>query len=141
MGEPLRPDGVIGAEGERRPDPRTRVREAVLLLPNLIKLLARLIRDPRVPVRSKALAGAALAYVASPLDVVPDLIPLLGQSDDLFVAILAVHHLVRTAGEDVVVEHWDGGADVLEFVNSLIDVAARLVPVRVRWTFNRFMGR
>lgn len=141
MAEPLRPDEVIGPEGRRWPDTRSKVKEAALALPNLVKLLARLIRDPRVPGRSKALAGAALAYIASPIDVVPDLIPVLGKSDDVFVAIFAVHHLVRTAGEDVVVEHWDGGADVLEFVNSLIDVAAGFIPARVRWTLNRLVGR
>ena len=141
MVDPLRPDEVIGPEGKRWPDTRTRVKEAALALPNLVKLMARLIRDPRVPARSKALAGAALAYIASPIDVVPDLIPVLGKSDDVFIAIFAVHHLVRTAGEDVVVEHWDGAADVLEFVNGLIDVAAGFVPARVRWTLNRLIGR
>jgi uncharacterized membrane protein YkvA (DUF1232 family) len=139
--EPLRPDEVIGPEGRRWPDTRSRVKEAALALPNLVKLLGRLMRDPRVPTRSKALAGAALAYVASPIDLVPDLIPVLGRSDDVFVAIFALHHLIRTAGEDVVVEHWDGTRDVLEFVGGLIDVAADFVPVRVRWTLNRLLGR
>ena len=141
MVEPLRPDEVIGPEGRRWPDTRGKVKEAALALPNLVKLLSRLMRDPRVSARSKAMAAAALAYVASPVDLVPDLIPVLGKSDDVFVAIFAVHHLVRTSGEEVVVEHWDGNRDVLEFVNSLIDVAARFVPVRVRWTLNRLLGR
>lgn len=141
MDEPIRPDEVIGPEGRRWPDTRSRVKEAVLALPNLVKMLGRLMRDPRVPARSKAMAGAALAYVASPIDLVPDLIPVLGKSDDVFVAIFPLHHLIRTAGEEVVVEHWDGTADVLEFVSSLIDVAARFVPVRVRWTLNRVLGR
>lgn len=141
MDEPLRPDAVIGPEGHRWPDTRSRVKEAALALPNLVKLLGRLVRDPRVPARSKVLAGAALAYVASPVDLVPDVIPVLGRSDDVFVAIFAVHHLIRTAGEDIVVEHWDGTLDVLEFVNSMIDTAAGFVPVRVRWTLNRLLGR
>jgi len=139
--DPLQPDEVIGPEGRRWPDTRNRVKEAALALPNLAKLLGRLMRDPRVPARSKALAAAALAYVASPVDLVPDLIPVLGRTDDVFVAIFAVHHLIRTAGEEVVVEHWDGARDVLEIVDSLIDMAARLVPVRVRWTLDRLLGR
>lgn len=141
VAEPLRPDAVIGPGGRRWPDTRNRVKEVALALPNLVKLLGRLIRDPRVPARSKALAAAALAYVASPIDLVPDLIPVLGKSDDVFVAIFALHHLIRTAGEDVVVEHWDGTLDVLEFVNNLFDVAVRFVPLRVRWTLNRLLGR
>ena len=141
MGEALRPDEVIGPEGRRWPDTRTRLREAALVLPNLLKLLGRLMRDPRVPARSKALAGAALAYMASPVDLIPDLIPVAGKSDDLFIAVFAVHHLIRTAGEDVVIEHWDGSPDVLETVNSLIDLAAGLVPLRVRWALDRILGR
>jgi len=141
VADPLRPDAVIGPEGHRWPDTRNRVKEAALALPNLVKLLGRLIRDPRVPTGSKALAGAALAYVASPIDFVPDVIPVLGRSDDVFVAIFALHHLIKTAGEDVVVEHWDGTLDVLEFVNNLFEVAVRFVPVRVKWTLNRLVGR
>ncbi len=98
-------------------------------------------RDPRVPARSKAFAGAALVYVASPVDILPDVIPLLGKTDDVLVAVFAVHHLIRTAGEEVVVEHWDGSRDVLEIVDSLIDFAAQLIPARVRWTLTRILGR
>jgi uncharacterized membrane protein YkvA (DUF1232 family) len=142
MAEPLRPDAVIGPEGRRQPDIRNRLKEAALALPNLVKLLGRLIRDPRVPARSKASAVAALAYIAAPIDLVPDLIPVLGKSDDVFVAIFVLHHLIRTAGEDVVVEHWDGTIDVLDFINNSFDLAIRFVPLplRVRWTLNRLLG-
>lgn len=141
MGETLRPDEIIGPEGRHWPATRDRLKEAVLALPNLLKLLGRLMRDPRVPTRSKAFAGMALAYVASPVDVIPDFVPLLGQTDDVMVAIFAVHHLIRTAGEDVVVEHWDGPLDVLEVVDTLISFAAQLIPARVRWTLNRVLGK
>lgn len=140
MGEPLRPDEIIGPEGRRWPAARDRLKEGVLALPNLLKLLGRLMRDPRVPARSKAFAGMALAYVASPVDVIPDFVPLLGQADDVMIAVFALHHLIRTAGEEVVVEHWDGPLDVLDVVDTLIGVAANLVPARVRWALNRVLG-
>ncbi len=141
MAEPLRPDEVLAPGGQRWPDTRSRLKEAALTFPNLVKLLGRLMRDPRVPARSKALAGAALAYVASPVDLVPDVLPVIGRSDDVFVAIFAVHHLIRTAGEEVVVEHWDGSRDLLDIINGLIDVAVGLVPARLRWTLARLAGR
>ena len=139
MGEPLRPDDVIGPDGRRRP--AARMREAVLLVPHLVRLLGRLMRDPRVPARSRAFAGAALVYVVSPLDLLPDVIPVLGAADDVMVAVFAVHHLIRTAGEDVVVEHWDGSRDLLEIVDGLIGFAAQLVPARLRWTLTRILGK
>lgn len=139
--QPLRPDEVIGPDGQRWPALRSRLKEAALVLPHFVKLLGRLMRDPRVPPRSKAFAGAALVYVASPVDLLPDVIPVLGSADDLIVAVFAVHHLLRTAGEEVVVEHWDGSRDVLEIVDSLIGFAAQLIPARTRWFLTRILGR
>ncbi len=141
MGEALRPDEVIDPDGRRWPALRSRLKEAALVVPHFAKLLGRLMRDPRVPARSKAFAGAALLYVASPVDVLPDVIPLLGASDDVMVAVFAVHHLIRTAGEEVVLEHWDGSPDLLEIVDSLIGFAAQLIPARIRWTLTRVLGR
>jgi uncharacterized membrane protein YkvA (DUF1232 family) len=90
---------------------RSLAREAVALLPDLGRLLRALVRDPRVPVRAKIVAGAAAAYVASPVDLLPDVLPTVGGLDDLVVVILAVRHLVGTAGYDLVRELWTGTQD------------------------------
>ncbi|MGB5657421.1 MAG: hypothetical protein WBN35_12525, partial [Acidimicrobiia bacterium] len=52
-----------------RREPKEIAREAILLIPNVVKLLARIVRDPRVPVRRKTFAAAALVYVVSPIDL------------------------------------------------------------------------
>jgi uncharacterized membrane protein YkvA (DUF1232 family) len=90
---------------------RSLAREAVALLPDLGRLLRALVRDPRVSVRAKIVAGAAAAYVASPVDLLPDVLPTVGGLDDLVVVILAVRHLVGTAGYDLVRELWTGTQD------------------------------
>jgi uncharacterized membrane protein YkvA (DUF1232 family) len=90
---------------------RSWAREAVALLPDLGRLLRALVRDPRVPLRAKVVAGAAAAYVAWPLDVVPDLLGVAGGIDDLVVVVVAVRHLVATAGYDLVRELWTGTDD------------------------------
>ncbi len=113
------------------------LREAALALPNLIKLLGRLMRDPRVPGRSKALVGLTLGYLLSPVDLLPDAIPVLGQADDLLLAAFAVSHLLRSAGEEVVLEHWDGSRDLLEVIHGTLDLGADLLPRPVR----RLVGR
>jgi uncharacterized membrane protein YkvA (DUF1232 family) len=137
MSETLHPDEII-APG-RTADARRWFKEAALALPRMAKLIGRLIRDPRVPARSKAFAIAAAGYLLSPVDLVPDFIPVLGQADDVLVAVLALHRLIRSAGEEVVLEHWDGPQDVLEIVEHVVDVAAGLVPARLSWLARRFV--
>jgi uncharacterized membrane protein YkvA (DUF1232 family) len=132
MSETIRPDEVIPPQGGAMLQVRELARDMVRLLPNVVKLLTRLIRDPRVPRRSKLLVGALLAYLASPVDLVPDFIPGLGLADDLLLVVYAVNHLVEKAGEEVVLEHWDGPADLLEMVRTVLDSVGQLVPTTLR---------
>jgi uncharacterized membrane protein YkvA (DUF1232 family) len=87
---------------------RTAARELATLLPNLVRLFRGLLRDARVPLGSKLLLGAAIAWFVSPIDLVPEFIPVLGPLDDAVVAALVLRHVVRKAGRDVVAEHWAG---------------------------------
>lgn len=93
---------------------RTAAREVATLLPNLLKLFKGLVRDPRVPRRSKFLLILGAAWVASPIDLIPEFIPVLGPLDDAVVAALILRHLLRTAGREVVAEHWHGDPATLE---------------------------
>ncbi|MEP6694138.1 MAG: DUF1232 domain-containing protein [Chloroflexota bacterium] len=89
------------------------VRELALLLPNLARLFHGLMRDPRVPTSSKILVGIGLAWFASPIDLIPEFIPVIGPLDDAVVGALILRHVVRTAGQGVVAEHWHGDRRVL----------------------------
>lgn len=100
-------DAPVAAEGGPAV-PRALWREAVGLLPDLGRLLRALVRDPRTPRRAKVLAGLAAGYVASPIDVLPDVVPGVGGIDDLLVVLWAVRRLVATAGYDLVRELWTG---------------------------------
>ena len=92
----------------------TAAREVATLLPNLIRLFKGLIRDPRVPRRSKALLFLGAAWIASPIDLIPEFIPVLGPLDDAVVAALILRHLIRSSGREVVAEHWRGDPATLE---------------------------
>lgn len=140
MTDPLRPDEVISPGGGASLQIRRFARDAALVLPNLIKLLSRLIKDPRVPRRSKLVVGAAMAYLASPIDLIPELIPVVGLADDMLIVALALNHLISVAGEEVVLEHWDGPRDLLDLVRSVLDVASDLVPAKVRRLFRGLSG-
>jgi uncharacterized membrane protein YkvA (DUF1232 family) len=92
------------------------------MLPDLGRLLRSLARDPRVPWHAKAIAASAAIYVASPVDLLPDVIPGVGGVDDLLAVLVAVRRLVAAAGYDVVREHWTGTDDAFGLVIVLAGV-------------------
>jgi uncharacterized membrane protein YkvA (DUF1232 family) len=110
--------------------------EYALLLPRLGKLLARLVRDPRVPARNKATLLLATAYVVSPIDLIPDFVPGLGQLDDLVVAALALNQMLNDVPEEVVRENWDGEQDVLEVIREVLRQSTSYVPGPVKKLFS-----
>lgn len=140
MKDPRRPDEVIPPESGTSIQLRKLAVDSAMLIPNLIKLLGRLVRDSRVPRRSKIIVGAALAYVASPVDLVPEFIPVAGVLDDVLLLAFSVNHLVTVAGEEVVLEHWDGPRDLLDLIRSILDVASDFVPARIRRLILRLSG-
>ncbi|UCC73307.1 MAG: DUF1232 domain-containing protein [Gemmatimonadota bacterium] len=113
---------------------RARIRDLVAGIPRFLLLLARLIRDPRVSGADKGLLAAAVAYTLTPIDLIPDFLPIIGQLDDLFFLALAIDRLITRAGAELVLAHWDGPEDVLvDLCGSLEDLARRLpAPVRNR---------
>ncbi len=89
-------------------------RELALLLPNLIRLFGGLLRDPRVPLRAKIVLGVASVWLASPIDLIPEFIPILGSLDDAVVAALALRFVLATTDAAIVREHWRGDPATLE---------------------------
>lgn len=77
-------------------------------IPDCVVLFRRLLGDERVPRRSKLLLVALIAYLAMPLDVIPDFIPVVGQLDDAIVVGLTLRSVLRAGGPDLVCEHWPG---------------------------------
>lgn len=88
-------------------------REAAMFIPNLVGLFRGLLADPRVPWHAKALLAVALAYVAWPIDLIPEFIPIAGPLDDAIVAGLALAYVLRVAGSAVILEHWRGDPAVI----------------------------
>lgn len=112
----------------------------VRALPHLAKLVARLSRDPRVPVRARRLAGALAVYAALPIDLAPDWIPLVGLADDLLALAVAVTVLVDSSPPDVVAEHWDGTPETLGRVLVGAALVMDFMPARMRWVIRRLVG-
>ena len=88
-------------------------------IPDCLVLAKRLLSDPRVPRRRKLLVGLLVAYLAMPLDLVPDFIPVAGQLDDAILVALVLRAVLRSGGEELLDEHWGGPARSRELVRRL----------------------
>ena len=109
-----------------------RLRSFIMFLPNMVMLMGRLLKDARVPMAEKALFAAAIVYVISPLDLIPDLFPFIGQVDDLYVVALVLLRLVSRSDESVVRQHWSGGGDVIALADSIANIAPKFLPPRIQ---------
>jgi uncharacterized membrane protein YkvA (DUF1232 family) len=98
---------------------RAEARALAGFVPDCARLFKRLAGDPRVPRRNKLALALAAGYLAMPIDLVPDFIPVAGQLDDAIVVALVLRALVRRAGPDVVSQHWPGPRSSLAVVLRL----------------------
>jgi uncharacterized membrane protein YkvA (DUF1232 family) len=100
-------------------------RELALLVPNLIRLFGGLLRDPRVPLPAKIVLAVASLWLASPIDLIPEFIPIVGSLDDAIVGALALRFVLRTTEGTVVREHWHGDPATLERLLRLVSWGGR----------------
>jgi uncharacterized membrane protein YkvA (DUF1232 family) len=102
-----------------KPDGLT-VRSALRLLPDLVRLVRRLAGDRTLPRGVRVRLWLLLAYLLSPVDLVPDVVPVLGYADDVVVVALALRSVARRAGSEALVRHWPGDRAALDVVLSLV---------------------
>lgn len=92
---------------------------AVRLLPDVLRLVARLARDPRVPRSARVRLWLLLGYLALPFDLVPDFIPVLGYADDAILVSWVLRSVIRATGPELVSELWPGTPEGLVVVRRL----------------------
>jgi len=110
---------------------KSRMKNLLLFLPNMVILCAKLMVDSRVPRTERALFAGAVIYAIIPFDFIPDMIPFVGQIDDLFLIAMTVLRLIDRTDDLVVREHWRGGGDIIALAESAATVAPLLIPRRV----------
>jgi uncharacterized membrane protein YkvA (DUF1232 family) len=99
----------------RHPETVT-MKDALRLLPDLLRLIRRLAADPTVAVGIRVRLVLLLAYLLSPIDLVPDFIPVIGYADDAVIVALVLRSVIKRAGADAIRRHWPGspaGLDVI----------------------------
>ena len=133
--------GVGGSAARARPSseaPRTGAKRTVVYymkqLPAYLRLLGGLLMDRRVNAVDKLMVAGAIAYIAMPLDLIPDFVPFLGEVDDVFILVMALQRLVANAGRNVLLAHWTGALDDLADLNlrEALAAAAFFLPRGIR---------
>lgn len=100
------------------------VKDALRLLPDIVRLIKRLTSDPAVPRGVRVLLGLLLAYLAMPIDLVPDFIPIIGYADDAMIVAIALRSVTRRAGPVALEKHWPGTPEGLAAIRRLSGISA-----------------
>lgn len=125
-------DPGSGGEPPRRRSSLGAIKEFVLGLPRFMGLLYGLMRDPRVSALDRALFGATFVYLFTPVDVIPDWIPVLGQVDDVILVLVTLDRLLYRTDEAILLDHWEGDPGPLLTLRDLLDRAVDVLPGWVR---------
>jgi uncharacterized membrane protein YkvA (DUF1232 family) len=115
-----------------RKEKKKKLRELLLFVPNLMKLLYDLLKDPRVSRADKAILAGVIMYVIVPIDVIPDFVPFVGMVDDSYLIAISLLRLLNRADRQVVLEHWKGGVDIKQLVENIANITAYFMPARMR---------
>ncbi len=116
---------LLAALYARRPAEGT-LRQAVRVMPDAFRLVRRLATDRRVPLGTRIVVWCLVVYLLSPIDLVPDFVPVLGYADDAILTALVLRHLVRRTGLEVLMERWPGDAPGLRTLLALLGLATDL---------------
>ncbi|OBB92162.1 YkvA family protein [Mycolicibacterium peregrinum] len=93
--------------------------EALRILPDLLRLIPRLARDRSLPRGVRVRLALLVVYLALPIDLIPDFIPVLGYADDAIIVTLVLRSVVRQAGLSAVQAHWPGTDDGFDALTRL----------------------
>lgn len=143
--------GLFGSRRSRRDDdererPRTGAKRSVMSairqLPSYLRLLLGLISDNRVSKVDRFFVIAAAAYIISPIDFIPDVIPFFGEVDDVFLLMIALQRLVHNAGRPVLLAHWRGDPDEVHNLNfaRIISAAGFFLPTGLKRRLFKMVG-
>jgi uncharacterized membrane protein YkvA (DUF1232 family) len=102
-----------------RPD-NASLSDATRLLPDTVRLVKRLSTDRAIPRRTRWWTWALLIYLASPVDLVPDFIPVIGYADDAIITSFVLRHVIARSGSAKLTEHWPGSESGLATLVRLL---------------------
>ena len=103
------------------PEKVKNISDYVLLVPDIISLIYRLLKDNRVPVKIKLIISGAISYVVVPSDLIPSKIPFIGEIDDIAVVFFALNRIVQDVDLKVLLENWEGSNELIIVLKSSLE--------------------
>jgi uncharacterized membrane protein YkvA (DUF1232 family) len=108
---------------QRKEHDQTTLRDTVRILPDLVRLLRRLARDPTLPRGVRIRLLLLLGYLLLPIDLIPDFIPVLGYADDAIIVAIALRSVTRCSGAAALDQHWRGSPNGLRTIKRLAGIS------------------
>ena len=108
------------------------MRALLRALPDVARLITRLVGDPVLPRAAKIALGAAALYLLSPVDLIPDFIPLVGYLDDLLLAAVVLDGILNWVDRALVLKYWPGTPQSLDTLARTARVLSMWVPRRLK---------
>ncbi len=112
------------------------LQETIMLIPNLVRMLFRMMGDHRIRFKEKIILLGVILYVISPLDLVPDFIPFMGQLDDILLVALIILRFMEQAGQEVFSDNWKGDQNLLNLAQKILRLTFFFLPSSV---YNRIV--
>ncbi|MCH5138144.1 DUF1232 domain-containing protein [Clostridiaceae bacterium UIB06] len=112
------------------PDKYDKIIVYAMILPDIMALLWRLFRDKRVKVKVKMMVAGVIAYLASPLDVIPDVVPLVGKIDDVAIAFFALNAILNEVPKEIILQNWQGTENIILITREAVGYISEMVGSR-----------
>lgn len=110
--------GIRDNVKKRLPEKYGKILEYLFLIPDMIALLVRLLKDKRVDIKTKITVGIILGYILCPIDLLPDFIPFIGEIDDLVIALYGLNIIFNKIPENIILENWEGKDNIIVIVRT-----------------------
>lgn len=115
---------------DKMPEKLTGLSEYLFIIPDLVTLVYRLLKDNRVPMKTKIVVSVSITYIAFPHDFIPDSIPFIGKIDDLAVVLFALNKIANDIPTKVILENWAGKDDFIEVLKRGLNYISELTGVK-----------
>jgi uncharacterized membrane protein YkvA (DUF1232 family) len=107
----------------------------------LVDFVRDLAEDDRIPLQNRIVLGGLLVYLLTPIDIIPDFIPILGWLDDAFVSLVILDYIFNSTDSDLILEHYPWSKASFQKMQTYVDRLSWLVPPRVKKILFRHAGK
>lgn len=109
------------------PDKYEKVIQYGMIVPDIVVMLWRLLRDKRVNIKVKMMVAGIIAYLASPIDILPDFIPLVGKVDDVAIAFFGLNAIINEVPEEIILQSWQGEENIILLTKEVVGYISKIV--------------